>query len=153
MNPPPPLPPPRPPLDYTAADAVHWGGIIASSSSSPTQLRPSTVNLTWAVLLGTGGNSGGKYYHGHRPEQPAIMLRDGSEATLAHTFLISGRGQALGGQGCHLRMRHSLVQRFVTGGQLNECDAVISDTTFTDFPDDNVAVYADEDNGMGTRIE
>jgi hypothetical protein len=50
-------------------------------------------------------------------------------------------------------MRHSLVQRFVTGGQLNECDAVISDTTFTDFPDDNVAVYADEDNGRGTSIE
>jgi len=69
-----------------------------------------------------------------------------------HCYMIDHIGQLFYTVSASIELEYCLVQRAITGGQLNDSQVSIDHSVFTDFPDDS-NVYIDKDNDALYLIE
>ncbi len=114
-----------------------WGGIIARASGH-------RVDATYTIFSQSGYHTGPGYDYGHAKRQ-ALFYSENGTLSISHCFMFDHGGQVFYPVSSSVDIEHSLVQRAMTGGQINESDLRINNCIFTDFPDDSQA-YQDEDN-------
>lgn len=126
------------PVTLTCADPeAYWGGVIGTGSGN-------LVVASHTIFSRSGFHSGGAYDWGHAHRQALFYCENGS-LSLDHCYMIDHVGQVTYTESASVVMASCLVQRAKTGGQLNNSEVSISQSVFTDFPDDS-RNYRDSDN-------
>jgi len=121
-----------------------WGGIIGD--------RPQhTIHAEHTVFSRSGYHLGAGYDWGHAHRQALMYSKEG-EVKLRNCYLIDHAGQMLFLDHASLEMDQCLLQRAITGGQLNYSQVHIKNSVFTDFPDEQLR-YQDQDNDALYLVE
>ncbi len=115
----------------------YWGGFI-------TRVPGGTVEANYTIFCQSGYHDSDGYDWGHAGRQ-ALFYTENSTLELDHCFMIDHAGQIFYPQNATLTLDNILVQRAKTGGQINATDLTLTNSVFTDFPDDSY-VFRDEDN-------
>lgn len=115
----------------------YWGGFLSVGTSS-------TISATYTIFSQSGYHAGGSYNWGHAQRQ-ALFYTDQSALNLDHCYMLDHIGQVFYPLNATLILESILVQRAKTSGQLNFTNATITNSIFTDFPDDS-QTYLDIDN-------
>ncbi len=115
----------------------YWGGFI-------TRVSGGTVEAHYTIFCQSGYHDSAGYDWGHAGRQ-ALFYTENSTLTLDHCFMTDHIGQIFYPQNATLTLDNILVQRAKTGGQINSTDLTLTNSVFTDFPDDSY-VFRDEDN-------
>ena len=115
----------------------YWGGFI-------TRVPGGTVEANYTIFCQSGYHDSDGYDWGHAGRQ-ALFYTENSTLKLDHCFMIDHTGQIFYPQNATLTLNNILVQRAKTGGQINTSDLTLTNSVFTDFPDDSF-VFRDEDN-------
>lgn len=92
------------------------------------------------------GKQKGNQAYTHRLERAAMEVYDGAVLEMVAVALYAGRGQAFSAVNGKVNVLESLVQGFVAGGEFADTVLTVNKSVFTEFPDDDLGVYADEDN-------
>jgi hypothetical protein len=133
-------------FDGTAANPVfvtcsrkdkYWGGFITRESGG-------TIEAQHTIFCQSGYHDSDDYAWGHAGRQ-ALFYTENSTLTLDHCFMTDHIGQIFYPKNATLTCDNILVQRAKTGGQINNTDLTLSNSVFTDFPDDSY-VFIDGDN-------
>ena len=82
----------------------------------------------------------------HRQERAAVEAYTGGVINFYEVALYGGLGQAFSVADAYVEVVRSLVQGFVAGGELVDSVVRIEGSVLTEFPDDDLGMYADEDN-------
>ncbi|MBN2666117.1 MAG: hypothetical protein JXR67_06370 [Bacteroidales bacterium] len=124
---------------YLTSDSKesYWGGFISRSSEG-------TIRAEYTIFSRSGFHDSEGYNWGHSGRQ-ALFYTENSTLDLYQCFITDHVGQVFYPQNSTLLLDNILVQRVQTGGQINNSQLYLSNSVFTDFPDDKY-VYADEDN-------
>lgn len=115
----------------------YWGGFITRNSEG-------TIRADYTIFSLSGYHDSEGYNWGHSGRQ-ALFYTENSALELNHCFITDHRGQVFYPQNSTLVLDNILVQRVQTGGQINNSQLRLSNSVFTDFPDDSYA-FADGDN-------
>lgn len=133
------------PVTFTCSDnEAYWGGVIGTGSGN-------RVEASHAIFCRSGYHAGGDYNWGHAHRQALFYSEEGS-IVLDHCYMIDHIGQIFYPISATLEIDCCLIQRCMTGGQLNTSRVTINHSVFTDFPDDS-KVYKDNDNDALYLIE
>jgi len=114
-----------------------WGGFITREAAG-------TIEAQYTIFCQSGYHDSEGYNWGHSGRQ-ALFYTENSALTLNHCFILDHAGQIFYPQNSVLVLDNILVQRAQTGGQINYSDLTLSNSVFTDFPDDSY-VFRDSDN-------
>ena len=127
------------PIVFTCANPTsQWGGFISIGNNS-------NIDVMHAIFMQSGFHDSPSYQYGHAKRQ-ALFLQDNSDITFMHSFALDNIGQIFYLEnGSNLTIDNSLVQRAKTAGEMVNSQIVISESTFTDFPEYSDR-YMDEDN-------
>jgi hypothetical protein len=115
----------------------YWGGFL-------TRVSGGTIEAHYTIFCQSGYHDSAGYDWGHAGRQ-ALFYTENSILTLEHCFIIDHIGQIFYPQNATLTLDNILVQRAKTGGQINNTDLALTNSVFTDFPND-FYVFRDEDN-------
>jgi len=115
----------------------YWGGFI-------TRVSGGTIEAEYTIFCQSGYHDSDGYNWGHSGRQ-ALFYTENSSLKLNYCFMLDHIGQIFYPQSAILILENILVQRAQTGGQVNYSDLSISNSIFTDFPDDSY-VFQDNDN-------
>ncbi len=118
-------------------DNMYWGGFI-------TRVAGGTVDAQYTIFCQSGYHDSEGYNWGHSGRQ-ALFYTENSTLSLDHCFILDHIGQIFYPQNASLTLNDILVQRAQTGGQLNNTHLTLSNSIFTDFPDDTYT-FRDTDN-------
>jgi hypothetical protein len=130
--------PENPVLVTCSESGKYWGGFISNGTGA-------TITANYTFFCRSGYHNTGEYaYWGHAQCQ-ALFYTNESTLNLGHCYILDNKGQIFYPQQSQLNFESILVQRAKTGGQINYCTVSVSNSIFTDFPDDS-QVYRDEDN-------
>lgn len=121
----------------STATGTFWGGIIGTGQGN-------SVEAQHTIFSHSGFHTGGAYDYGHAHRQALIYSEYGS-LIFDHCYFLDHAGQVFFPVSGSLDLSNSLVQRAITGGQVNSSQLQISHCVFTDFPDDRLE-YQDRDN-------
>lgn len=126
------------PVTFTCSEAEsHWGGIISTGAGNQ-------IEATFAIFALSGFHTEGIYRYGHAGRQALIYSED-ALLDFDHCYMIDHAGQVFYPLRSTLNISHTLVQRAMTGGQVNDSELILQNSIFTDFPDDSQN-YQDQDN-------
>ncbi len=121
---------------------TQWGGVFLWQ-------EPAQINVAHTIVTGSGAhrtwffaNQGGR---SHRPEQAAFYFGPKTVGDFDHVYLIDNAGQAFHGEDATIRLRHSLVQRCQTVGQINDGAMTIESSALIEFPFES-PMFVDGDN-------
>jgi len=114
-----------------------WGGFI-------TRVSGGTIEAEYTIFCQSGYHDSEDYNWGHSGRQ-ALFYTETSSLKLNYCFMLDHIGQIFYPQSATLILDNILVQRAQTGGQINYSDLSLSNSIFTDFPDDSY-VFQDNDN-------
>ena len=114
-----------------------WGGFITRAATG-------TIDAQYTIFCRSGYHDSEGYNWGHSGRQ-ALFYTENSTLTLNHCFILDNAGQIFYPQNSVLVLDNILVQRAQTGGQMNYSDLTLTNSVFTDFPDDS-SVFRDADN-------
>ena len=129
---------PRRPVTLTCTESgKFWGGFIGTGTGN--RLVASNTIFSYS-----GFHTGGEFSYGHAYRQ-ALVYNEHGTLNFDHCYFLDQAGQVFYPVSATIEITHSLVQRAMTSGQLNNSEVTISNTVFTDFPDDSFD-YQDEDN-------
>ena len=129
---------PQKPVTLTCSQpGKFWGGIIGTGTGN-------RLEATHAIFCHSGYHTGGEFSYGHAHRQ-ALVYNEHGTLKFDHCYFLDHAGQVFYPVFSTIEISHSLVQRAMTSGQLNNSEVSISHTVFTDFPDDSFD-YRDEDN-------
>lgn len=117
--------------------AKFWGGFI-------TRVSGGTVDAKYTILCQSGYHNTSGYNWGHAGRQ-ALFYTENSTLALDHCCILDNTGQIFYPQNAVLNLSDILVQRAMTGGQINSTMLTLKNSVFTDFPDDG-NTFADLDN-------
>ena len=115
---------------------TYWGGFISNQGG--------IINASYTIFSQSGYNEGDGYDYGHIGRQ-ALFYSENSTLTLGHCFITDNTGQIFYPVNSSLDLDNILVQRALTGGQINYSNLKLQNSVFTDFPDDSTD-FADNDN-------
>jgi hypothetical protein len=115
----------------------YWGGFIAEGPEG-------TIEAQYSIFCQSGYHDSDEYAWGHAGRQ-ALFYSENSSLKLDHCFMTDHIGQIFYPVHSTLLLDNILVQRAKTGGQINYSDLALTNSVFTDFPDDSY-VFKDEDN-------
>ena len=126
------------PITFTCTDQeAYWGGVIGKAAGN-------RVDASHAIFGRSGHHKGGEYDWGHAHRQ-ALFYSEYGTISLDHCYMIDHIGQIFYPVSASMELDYCLVQRAMTGGQLNNSQVSINHSIFTDFPDDSYT-YRDQDN-------
>lgn len=126
------------PVTFTCSDpGAFWGGIISTGSGNQ-------VDASHAIFSKSGFHTGGSFSYGHAWRQ-ALIYSEQALLDFDHCYMIDHVGQIFYPVSSTLNISSCLVQRAMTGGQINSSELTIRNSIFTDFPDDSQN-YQDRDN-------
>lgn len=127
------------PVFFTSSEfGKFWGGFISVGNNSK-------VISENTIFCHSGFSNSGKYGNvGHAHQQALFYLED-SELYLNHCYIIDHKGQSFYSLNSKLTLETILVQRLISGGQVNSSQVIIKNSIFTDFPNDNQD-FIDADN-------
>ncbi|MDX2431254.1 MAG: hypothetical protein QNK35_09985, partial [Bacteroides sp.] len=126
------------PITLTCSDEnSFWGGVISTGSGN----RIEAFNT---IFCKSGYHTGENYDYGHAKRQ-ALFYSEGGKLDVTNCYMIDHAGQVFYPKGAELNISYSLIQRAITGGQINYTDVRIDHSVFTDFPNDKL-VFQDQDN-------
>jgi len=129
---------PQFPVTFTCSEANdHWGGFIGSGSEN-------YLKATHTIFCQSGSHTGGIYDYGHAHRQALVYCESGT-LEFDYCYMIDHAGQVFYPVGSTLDIKNSLVQRAITGGQVNDTELIMDNCVFTDFPDDS-RIFQDQDN-------
>ncbi len=114
-----------------------WGGFI-------TRVAGGTIEARYTIFCQSGYHDTSGYNWGHSGRQ-ALFYTEQSTLSLDHCFMVDHIGQIFYPQYATLTLDNILVQRAQTGGQINSSDLTLTNSIFTDFPNDS-DVFEDADN-------
>jgi len=114
-----------------------WGGFITRAAAG-------TIEAQYTIFCQSGYHDSEGYNWGHSGRQ-ALFYTENSSLTLNHCFILDHTGQIFYPQNSFLVLDEILVQRAQSGGQINYSDLTLTNSVFTDFPDDSY-VFRDADN-------
>ena len=123
-------------ITCTKADKF-WGGFI-------TKVSGGTIEADYTIFCQSGYHDSEDYNWGHSGRQ-ALFYTENSSLKLNFCFMLDHIGQIFYPQSSTLILDNILVQRAQTGGQINYSNLSLSNSIFTDFPDDSY-VFQDNDN-------
>lgn len=115
----------------------YWGGFI-------TRTAEGTLRAEYTIFSRSGYHDSEGYRWGHSGRQ-ALFYTENSTLELNHCYITDHIGQVFYPQNAILVLDNILVQRVQTGGQINNSQLRLTNSVFTDFPDDSY-VFADGDN-------
>jgi hypothetical protein len=127
----------NPVLVTCSSSGKYWGGFL-------TRVSGGTVEAHYTIFCQSGYHNSVGYDWGHAGRQ-ALFYTENSTLILDHCFITDHIGQVFYPQNATLDLDNILVQRVKTGGQINNSDLTLTNSVFTDFPDDYY-VFRDEDN-------
>ena len=130
--------PDNPVLVTCAQKGKYWGGFISTNSAG-------TINAGYTIFCQSGYHDSGDYVLWGHAQRQALFYTSNSALNLDHCYMIDHVGQIFYPINAALTLESILVQRAKTSGQLNYSQATITNSIFTDFPDDSQE-YRDEDN-------
>ena len=116
----------------------YWGGFISNGESS-------IINASYTIFCQSGYHDTGDYTNWGHARRQALFYTSNSELSLDHCYMLDHIGQIFYPHNAQLTLESILVQRVKTSGQLNYTQASITNSIFTDFPDDT-REYRDDDN-------
>ncbi len=116
----------------------YWGGFISEDHNS-------VINASYTIFCQSGYHHTGDYANWGHAKRQALFYTHNSELNLNHCYMIDHIGQIFYPISSTLNLESILVQRVKTSGQLNYTHTDITNSIFTDFPDDSQE-YRDEDN-------
>jgi hypothetical protein len=116
----------------------YWGGFISNDENS-------VITANYAIFCQSGYHDTGDYTSWGHAKRQGLFYTSNSELHLDHCYMIDHIGQIFYPKNARLTLESILVQRVKTSGQLNYTNATITNSVFTDFPDDSQE-YIDEDN-------
>ena len=127
------------PVVFTCADPfTYWGGFISIGNDTK-------ISVDHAIFAQSGFHSTPSYQYGHAKRQ-ALFFHDNSDITFLNSFALDNIGQIFYlKNGSNLTIDNSLIQRAKTTGEIVNSQLMISESTFTDFPEYS-STYMDEDN-------
>jgi len=126
------------PVSFTCSEpGAFWGGIIGTTSGN-------SIKAVHAIFCFSGYHTGESYSYGHANRQ-ALIYNERGNLSFEHCYFIDHVGQVFYPVSASLLLKNCLIQRAMTGGQINNSDLTIQACIFTDFPDDSQD-YRDEDN-------
>ncbi|MEM9544715.1 MAG: right-handed parallel beta-helix repeat-containing protein [Bacteroidota bacterium] len=115
-----------------------WGGIISMGTQT-------TVAVNHSIIAQSGFHDSPAYQYGHAKRQ-ALFYLDNSDLAMLNSHFIDHIGQIFYLiNNSTLWLDNSLIQRAKTAGEVSNADIIISNSTFTDFPEYSNQ-YQDEDN-------
>jgi hypothetical protein len=127
------------PVLFTCTDSgKYWGGFLLTGELA-------SATASYAIFCQSGYHNSGDYTTWGHAKRQALFYINGAEVNLDHCYMTDHIGQIFYPLNATLHLESILVQRAKTSGQLNSTTATISNSIFTDFPDDS-RVYRDEDN-------
>jgi len=118
-------------------DDKFWGGFI-------TRVSAGTIEAQYTIFCQSGYHNSEGYDWGHAGRQ-ALFYTENSTLKLNHCFILDHIGQIFYPQYATLVLDDILVQRALSGGQVNYSDFTLRNSCLTDFPDDSY-VFQDNDN-------
>lgn len=126
------------PVTFTCSEpGSFWGGIIGTTPGNH-------IEALYTIFCFSGFHTDGNYNYGHAHRQALIYSENGI-LSFDHCYMIDHAGQVFYPVSAAMELNNSLIQRAMTGGQVNNSELTIHNTVFTDFPDDSQN-YRDEDN-------
>lgn len=126
------------PVTFVCSDPDrNWGGFISKTAGN-------TIQAQNTIFCQSGYHSGGEYDYGHAHSQ-ALFYSESGSLVLDKCYMIDHAGQVFYPMKSYVSIHNCLIQRAITGGQINESQLEIHHTIFSDFPDDNTE-YMDRDN-------
>ncbi len=126
------------PVTITCSEpGAFWGGIISTGAGN-------RVNASHAIFSRSGYHTGESFSYGHAHRQ-ALIYCEQALLDFDHCYMVDHVGQIFYPVSSTLNISNCLVQRAMTGGQINNSELVLSNSIFTDFPDDSQN-YQDSDN-------
>ena len=116
----------------------HWGGFISIGAGT-------SIEVEHAIFTQSGFHDEPPFQYGHAKRQ-ALFYQDKSELIIRNAYAIDNIGQIFFLLNHSiLTLENTLIQRAKTAGDILGSDLVISDCTFTDFPEYS-SRYVDDDN-------
>jgi hypothetical protein len=115
----------------------YWGGFITDDQEG-------SIEAQYTMFCQSGYHDTEGYFWGHAGRQ-ALFYTENSSLALDHCFMLDHAGQIFYPLNSVITLDNILVQRALTGGQINTSTLSLSNSVFTDFPDDSQD-YEDRDN-------
>lgn len=129
---------PELPVTFTCSEpGAFWGGIISTGEGN-------RMDASHAIFSRSGYHTGGSFSYGHAGRQ-ALIYSEQALLNFDHCYMIDHVGQIFYPVSSTLNISNCLVQRAISGGQVNSTELSIRNSIFTDFPDDSQN-YQDRDN-------
>ena len=127
------------PVFFTSSESgTFWGGFISTGNGSK-------ITSENTIFCHSGFSNSGKYGNVGHAHQQALFYSEDSELHLNHCYIIDHKGQSFYSLNSKLTLESILVQRMISGGEVNFSQAIIRNSIFTDFPNDN-QMFIDADN-------
>lgn len=114
-----------------------WGGFISTGNAN-------SIEATYTIFCQSGYHDSKDFQYGHARRQALFFMENGL-LKLEQCFMIDHIGQVLHPSNSTIEIKNSLIQRAITGGQVNYSNLKIDNTVFSDFPE-NFHDYQDKDN-------
>ena len=142
----------QPVIFACSSSSSQWGGFISIGSDT-------RIEVQHAIFTQSGFHDEPPYQYGHAKRQ-ALFYHDHSELIIRNAYAIDNIGQIFFLLNkSTLTLENTLIQKAKTAGEILGSDIVVSDCTFTDFPEyssrymdeDNDCIYLTETNAMITN--
>lgn len=115
----------------------YWGGFISSGSSAG-------ITAKNTFFCYSGYNTSSEHNYGHAQRQ-ALFKLENTTIDVENSYFIDHIGQLFYPTHSELDIRNVFVQRVKTSGEISSSNLRLSNSFFTDFPDDSQN-FRDEDN-------
>lgn len=126
------------PVLFTCSKATqYWGGFISDGEKA-------TIQAKYCFFNRFANHSSSEYQYGHAKHQ-ALFKSSDTNLTFDNCWFIDTHGQVFYTENCELNINNCIVQRAKTSGQINNSNLYITNSYFSDFPDDTQD-FADNDN-------
>lgn len=123
-------------LTCSTADA-HFGGFISTGSNA-------AITAKHTFFTNFAKHAGAEYQYGHAKHQALFRASD-TRLSFTNCYFMDTPGQVFYPERSRLEIENCMIQRAKTGGQINASELTISNSYFSDFPDDSQN-YHNEDN-------
>jgi len=115
----------------------YFGGFISEGGNA-------TITADYTFFTNFSFHSSSEYQYGHAKHQ-ALFKSKNTELTFNNCYFLDTPGQVFYPESCEITIANCIVQRAKTSGQINTSTLTITDSYFSDFPDDSQN-YRDQDN-------
>lgn len=127
----------RPILVTSTNENTIWGGIISTGGGAE-------IIGDYAFFCNSGYYNTGEFSYGHANHQALFRVAN-SYIRLTNCYMLDNKGQIFYPTESSVQLSGIVVQRAKTAGELSHSLADISNSYFSDFPDDSDN-FRDEDN-------